>query len=380
MTTDFFDKMPSISEFSALTKEGSYQPAPADWWVVITDVQGSTLAIEEGRYKEVNTIGAATLAAIKNAVGDLSIPFVFGGDGASALIPSEVKPAVQRELSSLRSLAQKSFHLDLRVGMISVAELQEKYGPLFVGKYALASNYPLAIFRGGTLAKADKLIKEQRERYEVPSFEYTETDLSSLSCRWKALPSSHGQILCLLIVAHNDDASVYEDVLADLEKIMAPGMAAANPVNPIKMRYRSLGEMLRYDRKHQVSFGKLLQRQLMTVAAFILFRFGIGKMLPLLARYLENIAEHSDFRKFDDMLRMVLDCSHDQIEAIHLLLNEYQKNKLLSYGTSLSSNALMTCFVSGFGDGQHIHFIDGDDGGYAIAAKALKERALAEPS
>jgi hypothetical protein len=40
----------------------------------------------------------------------------------------------------------------------------------------------------------------------------------------------------------------------------------------------------------------------------------------------------------------------------------------------------MTCFVSGFGDGQHIHFIDGDDGGYAIAAKALKERALAEPS
>jgi len=33
------------------------------WWIVITDVAGSKLAIEAVRHKDVNTIGLATLAA-----------------------------------------------------------------------------------------------------------------------------------------------------------------------------------------------------------------------------------------------------------------------------------------------------------------------------
>ena len=32
----------------------------------------------------------------------------------------------------------------------------------------------------------------------------------------------------------------------------------------------------------------------------------------------------------------------------------------------------MTCFLQKLEDGKHIHFIDGGDGGYAIAAKQLK--------
>ena len=32
----------------------------------------------------------------------------------------------------------------------------------------------------------------------------------------------------------------------------------------------------------------------------------------------------------------------------------------------------MTCVVPSYKDGTHIHFIDGGDGGYAMAAKQLK--------
>jgi len=32
----------------------------------------------------------------------------------------------------------------------------------------------------------------------------------------------------------------------------------------------------------------------------------------------------------------------------------------------------MTCFVEGLQPGQHVHFIDGSGGGYAMAAKRLK--------
>ena len=36
----------------------------------------------------------------------------------------------------------------------------------------------------------------------------------------------------------------------------------------------------------------------------------------------------------------------------------------------------MTCYVNGLEDGQHIHFIDGGDGGYAVAAKQLKQQLM----
>ena len=36
----------------------------------------------------------------------------------------------------------------------------------------------------------------------------------------------------------------------------------------------------------------------------------------------------------------------------------------------------MTCFVDGLSDGKHIHFIDGGDGGYAMAAMKLKAQKL----
>ena len=44
----------------------------------------------------------------------------------------------------------------------------------------------------------------------------------------------------------------------------------------------------------------------------------------------------------------------------------------------------MTCFLQSVNAGEHIHFIDGDNGGYALAAKQMKlqmslnEKAKAE--
>jgi len=39
----------------------------------------------------------------------------------------------------------------------------------------------------------------------------------------------------------------------------------------------------------------------------------------------------------------------------------------------------MTCYFHGPEDGQHIHFIDGGDGGYAMAAKQLKAQLNGSP-
>ena len=59
--TDFYNSIPSFSDFASLTEDRHYQAVPGDWSVVLTDVKGSTQAIEAGRYKDVNRIGAAAM-------------------------------------------------------------------------------------------------------------------------------------------------------------------------------------------------------------------------------------------------------------------------------------------------------------------------------
>ena len=89
----FYAALPDFADFAEFTDPAHYRPAPADWLVVVTDIEGSTRAIAEGRYKDVNMLAAAGIVAVLNVVGGTEIPFVFGGDGATLLVPPDGLPA-----------------------------------------------------------------------------------------------------------------------------------------------------------------------------------------------------------------------------------------------------------------------------------------------
>jgi hypothetical protein len=84
------------------------------------------------------------------------------------------------------------------------------------------------------------------------------------------------------------------------------------------------------------------------------------------------VSLHSDYRKYDDMLRLVLDCSEDQADGIESVLERTRVAGDILYGIYRSDEALMTCFVQTMQDGGHLHFIDGGSGGLAMAAQQLK--------
>ena len=91
-------------------------------------------------------------------------------------------------------------------------------------------------------------------------------------------------------------------------------------------------------------------------------------------QYKADLVANADFRKFDDGLRMTLDCSPafaDRIEA------KLAAADFVEWGTQRQQNAQITCF-SPLADGRgHLHFIDGAGGGYTMAAKAMKARRAA---
>ena len=92
-------------------------------------------------------------------------------------------------------------------------------------------------------------------------------------------------------------------------------------------------------------------------------------------QYRVELRDNTDYRRFDDTLRMLLDCSEQQVEQIETLLSERANAGDLKYGTHRSDSALMTCLVFDLKQSQHLHFVDGNDGGFTSAAKQMKSFA-----
>lgn len=371
MSSDFYQNLRSFSNFSHFTDDKHFCPCPDDWNVVITDIRGSTKAIREGRYKEVNSMGAASIVMARKALGSLDFPFVFGGDGATLLIHDNDLEKVARNLSSLQKLGKENYNLDLRVGIVPLKKLKELGEEILVGKFELTEGRSIAILKGGGLTLAEKLIKSKSEY--LSQFPTSDSiDLSGLSCRWQPIPSRRGKILTILCFSRADHKP-YERFLEFLGNALPEGIIGANPTNTNEARYKSLLALIKEERRlHDgLSIGMLL-RFLEILISVWAFRLKLPPLLFDSKKYEESMRSHSDYRKFDDLLRMVIDCSLQEIESIRSYLEKEFETNQIYYGLHETDSSLMTCFVDGLGQGQHIHFIDAENGGYTAAAVHLK--------
>ena len=71
------------------------------------------------------------------------------------------------------------------------------------------------------------------------------------------------------------------------------------------------------------------------------------------------------------MLRFVLDVSDEEASAIIQGFEKLRQSDQIFYGSQLSATALMTCIVNDHNT-DHVHFLDGGNGGFAMAAKQIK--------
>jgi hypothetical protein len=369
----FYHDIPVITDFKSVADKSKYYDVPEDWTVIITDISGSTKAIEQGRYREVNKIGAATIAAAQNALNE-EFPFVFGGDGATLLIPNDLVAKVKDALLGVQSLSIDNYQLTLRVGMVKLREVYDEGHTLKIAKHELAAGKCIAMFQGGALQSAEEKIKGQPEKYNVTLTEKTEANLDGLSCRWNPIPNKNGTVLTLLVLAKDNDQAIYEEVLHGIEHILGAPLDHFNPVNIEKASYRSIVKNLKSLRKNHSSVWNFsfIKSFVEIFLAGLLFQFGLGPFFSSILNYENSMKTHSDYRKFDEILRMVIDCSIEQKDQIRHFFHEQKNKGKIYFGMHSSANSLMTCFVNSVNDGDHIHFIDGDDGGYAMAAKELK--------
>jgi hypothetical protein len=373
----FYASLPVFRDFTHVMDPALFRPLPDDWMIGTADVVQSTKAIAENRYKAVNMAGAAVIVAVTNALEDREFPFVFGGDGASFAVSAADAGKAREALTSTAAWVRDDLDLSLRVGMVSVAEIRAQGLDVRVARYAPSPNISIAMFAGGGIAWADAAMKRGDVALAAgpPG---ARPDLSGLSCRYEEIPSSRGVVLSLVVAPVPDaDMEAFRTAIEDIARIVEKTPDASRPVPGQKLRLSWPPQGFELEARASRKPGEALWVRrikvlVWTFFAFVVMRFGIkiGGFIP--AKYTRELIDNSDFRKFDDSLRMVLDCTVSLAEEIEEHLKDSAAKGILRYGTHRQQAAMMTCFTPSPTQSNHVHFIDGALGGYAMAASMLK--------
>jgi DUF3095 family protein len=374
-TDIFYGSIPVFRGFDRLMDPALYSPLPDDWSVGVADIVESTRAIANQRYKAVNMAGAAVIAAVTNALEGREFPFVFGGDGASfAVAPTDLS-AARAALAATATWVGEDLDLSMRVALVPVKAVRAQGLDVRVARFGPSPNLSYAMFSGGGLGWAEAAMK--RGEFAVAAAPPGEQpDLSGLSCRFEEIPAARGLILSVLVVpAKAADPRAFRKAIEDIIDLVERSPDAGRPVPMGGPEIRFPPKGMEFEAR-AARGGSLLRRRSVVFAtslwAYVVMRFGIkvGNFVP--KTYLQQVVENSDFRKYDDGLRMILDCTPELERELTRRLAQAASNGIVRYGLHRQDAAMMTCFTPSVMRSDHVHFIDGARGGYASAATALK--------
>lgn len=382
----FYRDLLPLEPFANALQTELHTPIPEDWWVVVADVVESTEAVKAGNYKKVNTVSVACIAAVLNVNRDIGIPFIFGGDGATFSIPGILVQQVMSALRGAQKLSRESFGLELRAGLVKAEDLLKQGLWVNVGKVRLSSHMTYSTFSGRgwqeaerrvkTPGAADVILVHNEDRPAEARFE-------GFECRWQSVPSFNGHKLSLLIAAMSEDAKINLETYKNVyEKIHAIYGHERNyhPLRATQLKLTLSPGLLSHEwrvKSNQMNLmGKLkyfIKLLFLGIAGKYLFVRNLDTKAVKWSMYRNELVENTDFRKFDGIFKLVIDGSNSQADELESYLKSMFEKKLLVYGMHKSKDALITCLVQSY-NGNHLHFVDGSDGGYTMAAQGLKQQ------
>lgn len=373
----FFNTLPVFVDFAGVADGRNYRPLPSDWALATADIVDSTGAIEAGRYKAVNMAGASVISAILNAVGSNDLPFVFGGDGAVVAVPLSGVEKARSALSAVQSWVGEELQLTLRAALVPVADIAAAGVEARVARFQVTPDLSYAMFAGGGSSWAEARMREGL--YAVPpASPGARPDLAGLSCRWNPIRSRHGSIVSIIAVpVGSASVPAFQAMVLDIVALASGEEREGHPVPPEGPEIGLSAVGLSVETKTAPKDRRIRHRLFILGQYFLtvgLFRLGLtlGRFDPKI--YKQDIARNADFRKFDDGLKMTIDVDPDRLRQIETRLEQAADAGICRFGLHRQDSALMTCFVPTAMRRDHMHFIDGAAGGYAMAASRLKKQ------
>lgn len=382
--SSFFTDLPLLQSFFKASDPDNYFPLPDDWYLAVTDIENSTEAIQNGKYKLVNILGASPIVGLLNPSNKDALPYTFGGDGCTICIPPHLIENARKVLASSRQIGQEEYNLNLRAAIIPVQHILEAGLEVNVAKYKVSEVYNQAVFSGGGLAYSEQLLKSPDSSQFLinSSMEEKPVDFTGLECRWQEVSQHNKQVMTMLVKTNPElkqKEKIYEQVLEELQNIFGFD-GKTNPINSSQLSMNtSVSELMKETKFRTFGAGRfqrllyLLKIEMEVILGKIFMALGYESSTTDWSLYKADLALNSDHRKFDDMLRLVISGTEKQIVQLKSFLQGEFKKGNLAYGVHLSETAIITCMVFRY-QRNHIHFVDGSEGGYVKASEKLKIR------
>lgn len=380
-TDQFYSRLPvnEIPLSELLAEDHLFFRIPDNWQVIITDVKKSTEAVAAGLHETVNLVATGSIVAVLNIAykADITIPFFFGGDGATFIIPPSIVEACKKALLLHQDNTEKSFNLHLRVGLVPVQDIYNAGHELKVTKLKTSQLFAIPVMLGNGLSHAEKIIKS--EDFNMPAMALPEEDLdmTGMECRWDKIkpPATNDEVVSLLVVARDkiSQANAFQKVVKELDRIYGDP-DTRKPITVSQLKLKATVAKISREMKAKLGGYKplyLVQKLLTTLLGRVYFKTKTGK------NYLQQLVQLSDTLVIDGRINTVISGTTAQRQELKEALDQLEQSGLIWYGLFVSKESVLSCYVRNMNE-KHIHFVDGSDGGYTRAAGVLKQKLRAE--
>lgn len=373
----FYSALPvnKISLSHLLIEKDLFHKLPDDWHVVVTDVKNSTLAVQNGLHEAVNLIATGCIVAVLNIArkNNLIVPFFFGGDGATCIIPPVILEEVMRSLQIHKDNTFQNFSIDLRIGSVPVHQIYLKGYSLNVSKFKSSSIFSIPVILGDGLNYAEKFIKGEDHKRDLLQLEDQVLDLEGMQCRWDRIapPENLDEVISLLVIAREEmqQGIVFKEVVDFLDAIYGTSQNR-QPISVPKLRLKSTLAKMNLEMK--VKFGRL--RFIYKIYNRFMMLFGPYYFSTKKGQsFLNEIVELADTLVIDGRINTVISGTQKQRLLLEDALGKLENEGKIKYGLFVSKESIMSCYVPNE-ENVHIHFVDGAEGGYTKAAGILKQK------
>src|SRR5690554_1095797 len=374
----FYARLKSSNEslIELLASESSFSNVPSNWQVVVVDIQNSTHAVKEGKHHQINLTATRAIISVLNTIRkegkNVEIPYFFGGDGSTFIVPKAFLSKVTSVLENYRLHIKRKTKLILRVGYISVEELNDQKTTIKIAKHRLTEQLTIPIVLGNGLKKAEEIIKANFVENNATSFKKDLLNLEGMECRWKEINPSQtkNKVICLLLDATVEaiQIEVYSEVLSKIDSLFGT-FKNRQPIKSqnLKLNYSiyNIWEEMKISLVNK-SWMYLFKNWFSTLIGTLYLRItSTGK------QYLQQISQLSHTFMLDGKVNTIFTGEQSEIDAFLEYLNQLEKEKKIIFGIHITHASVMSCYVLDRKT-KHSHFVDGTEDGYTSAAKMFK--------
>ena len=209
----------------------------------------------------------------------------------------------------------------------------------------------MAMFAGGGVEFSDSLLKSSPRGspylLEAQS-EVGEPNLHGLSCRWEPLIPRSGCMMTIMVQGTKsypaDESGLLSDVVQKISVLLGHRLQESAPASVHSMKFRWPPRGLGLEARATAG-GQTFLRRYFTVLVLSLIQFWCERFNRQAGSYnapvyRDELRSNTDFRKYDGILRMVLDVSASQAELIEQHLEREHDAGRLAYGVHVADTAL----------------------------------------